>query len=498
MGTQLAPATTRARVLARRLLARARESGAATRHLTATVAPHSGAGDRLTAHLFDKQRQLERDRSKRKVAVCGRRAGKTTGVAAVLLKRLVNRAGAKGLYLCPTQGQARRILWRELKRLDTHYRLGAEFIESRSEMRLRNGSVLYLAGADKEDRIDAFRGEAFLVVVIDESASFRAHIEELVGAVLEPTLADLDGEIILIGTPGEALVGMFYTAATGGVWALHHWTVIDNPRFPRWAGRRGWRTASERWLANLREDKGYTEDDPTYRREWLAEWTYDPESLVYWGYSPETTEAEALPPGCGWRHVIGLDLGFSDATAWVVLAYSAQAGAAYLVHAEQASGLDVQDIADRSKRLREDWAPVAMVIDTGGLGKTIAVELQRRHGLPFEAAVKTEKRAHIAQMNADLRKGRVRVLPPARAVCAEWSTLQRNDKGEEDDRFANHCADAALYAWRRSLHYCWRPEAAPLERGSREWYAREAATMEQQAVEDCADTAADEADDIWG
>ena len=487
--------TVRARHLSRRLLDRSRDS-MVSRTLSVPVGRHSGDGDRLTAHLFDRQRRLDADKSRRKVAVCGRRAGKTTSVAAILLKRLLNRAGAKGLYICPTQRQAKQLLWAELKRLDRHYRLGLAFRESTSEVWPPNGSVLFLAGADKADRIDSFRGQSFLIVVIDESASFRAHIETLVRDVLSPTTEDLDGEILLIGTPGPALVGMFYEASTGGAWSSHHWTVLDNPRFPRWAGMRDWRKRRLKWLEELKEGEGYTDDDPRYRREWHGEWIRDPESLVYWGYSPDRNLADALPRGgYGWSHVIGLDLGYSDACAWSVLAYSVKAQSAYIVDTSKRVGLDVEDIAQESKRMRAKWSPVAMVIDTGGLGKTIAATLQTRHGLPFEAAVKTEKMAHIAQLNADLRKARVCVLPKARDVCAEWSLLQKNEVGEEDDRFDNHLADASLYAWRRSLHYCWRPDDTPLERGSREYYERE----ERLLIEDAEkEQAPDEIDEVWG
>jgi hypothetical protein len=465
--------------------------------LAPNVGEYSGLGERVLGHLFDKQLALVRDKARRKSAKCGRRAGKTTTAAAYLCKDALDFAGSLNGYIAPTRKQAKRLLWRELKRLNRHYALGATFNETELEAYFPNGSIILLAGADKEDTIEKFRGSAFKLVVIDEGASFKSHIEKLVGDVLKPTLEDYAGSILLIGTPGTALIGMFYDATTTAHgWERHHWTVLDNPRFPQWAGRDNWRELALQWLARLREENAYTEDDPTYQREWLGRWTRDVTTLVY-PYDPARNLVTTLPPGIDWKYGLGIDIGTTKDTAFVVEAYAPRVDPnCYIVHAEKRPGMDVTDMAERTKELKAMWKFSDRIADCGGLGKMIVKELNQRHHLAIEAAEKQGKAAFQAVFAADLRKGRTKVLPEALGIVTEWEQIQKGPDGDEDDRFPNHLSDAALYVHRRCRHYVFEPTAAVPELGSEEHYRREEDRLVRELERDL--TERDEVETLWG
>lgn len=437
-------------------------------------------GERVLAHLFPAQLKFIQDKAKAKVARCGRRAGKTMAVASGLTRSCLNHPGGLCGYITTTRLHAKRLLWKELKRLNRHYELGAEFNETDLECRFPSGSVIMLAGADKVDSIEKFRGLAFVEVVVDESASFKAHIEQLVEEVLKPTLEDFDGSVTLIGTPGRAMVGIFFEASTRATnWSRHHWTVIDNPMFPRWRGRADWQEVANAWLLELRTREQWTEEDPTYVREWLGRWTRDNTTLVYW-YDEAKNKADELPKGHTWTKVLGIDLGHDDDCAFVEEQFTKHLPELYITHAEKKAGMDVDDVVGRVLELVEKRGPyLAIVCDTGGLGKMIAKTLTRKLKRTVEPAEKKDKAAFQAEMNGDLRKAKVKVLPDAQAIIDEWEVLQKDEEGEEDDRFPNHCADAGLYAYRKCRHYLWRPKELVPQPGSPEALEREAREMEE-------------------
>ena len=127
-----------------------------------------------------------------------------------------------------------------------------------------NGSSLWLSGCDDRSEIDKFRGQPFKRALIDEAQKYGPWLRELITESIDPGLADLQGTLALSGTPSPTPIGYFYEVTTGGVKGYapaHHWTVLDNPYMPH----------ARAYLEEQRELNGWTEDSPTYRREWLGE-----------------------------------------------------------------------------------------------------------------------------------------------------------------------------------------------------------------------------------
>lgn len=436
-----------------------------------TLKPRAGS---FMDGLFARQRAVILDPSKRKTLRCGRRSGKTKTFGCKQI-HAVERTGGISLYVALSRPTAERLMWSELKRLDRLYSIGLKFNDQKLEAYHPNGGQIWLAGADDKKEREKLRGHAFVNVDLDEAGSFGAYLEYLVEEVISPALEDHDGEVCLGGSPAAACAGLFYEADTGLApgWSHHHWTVLDNEKFPRWADKPDWQQLAAAWMARLKADKGWTDDNPVFLREWLGRWVRDENSLVY-RYLAERNTYETLPARDDWEYVLGVDLGYEDATAFVVGAFSRASPHFYVVEAHKRSGMIVSEVSDEVARLSKKYRLLATVMDSGGLGKMVVEELRKRSKLGVRPAEKTAKFDFIEHMNSDMVAGRV-LAPRGNELCSEWAILQYDeDRKKEDERFENHLADACLYAWRESRHYLHKPHEALPTAGTPEYYARQA------------------------
>jgi hypothetical protein len=433
---------------------------------------YTGNGERLLSHLHHAQMRVAQDKSKRISVTCSRRAGKTVLDVALLGRTAENYPDSLCIYITITRKSAKAIVWKEFKRLNKAYSLNWRFNEVETYITCPNGSIIAVAGADKYEEIEKFRGLAPSIVVIDEVKSFKAHLGNLIEEVLEPGLMDYDGPLLLTGTPGHIPVGIFWNASANPEnheWSRHSWMLLENPMHPRWAGLPDWQLKVKQYLASVLKKKGWTWDNPRFQREYLGKWCRDVSTLLY-KYDPLTNHAKELPPGLDWRFVQGIDLG-AKGTAFVTWAYAPNHPIAYAVWAEKHEAMLLGAIVKRGRELEQQFQPVMRrVIDEGGLGQMINSFLGRS-GYNCAPAEKRNKLAFIQQMNDELSGGRIKLLPTARALLDEWIVLEMAEDGGEKPHSNNHCSDAGLYGWRCCRHYL--PgvpgDPKPGEEGYDEW-----------------------------
>ena len=316
-------------------------------------------------------------------------------------------------------------------------------------------SIIYVSGAKDEQEIEKFRGLPLFKVYIDECQSFREYLRELINDVLEPALLDYDGTLALIGTPGPLCAGYFYEASHNKKWSNHHWTIHDNPHILRKSKK-----TPEQALAELRERRGITEDDPSYQRESLGLWVQDRNALVYKYDSSKNNydQLPELPNGDKYTYILGADIGWEDADALAVLAYSEHSKNVYLVEEYVQNKQDITSLANLIHSLNEKYQFVKMVMDAGALGKKIQEEIKQRHGLHIEAAIKIRKLEFIELLNDDLRTGLFKIRSNSRLAHdynkIQWDTNRSvNGKRVISDAYHSDISDAALYAWREAKHF---------------------------------------------
>lgn len=196
--------------------------------------------------------------AKRKVVCMGRRYGKTVLGLVLVLAALL--AGMRVAWLVPTYRNSNP-LWRAVEASLAPLRKAGRAKLNRAErfVVLWNGGFLGIYTADNPD---AMRGEWFHLVVADEAARIpEAVIEE----VVEPTLADADGELVAISTPKGK--NWFYRLWRRGV---EDGVYVASFQAPTYANPSPMiQRAAER--AKLR----FGEHSTTYRQEWLAEFVDD-------------------------------------------------------------------------------------------------------------------------------------------------------------------------------------------------------------------------------
>lgn len=148
----------------------------------------------LNFKLLKWQQKVISDKTRFKVICAGRRCGKSRLAAVTLiLEGLRCPQGSGVMYVAPTQGQARVIIWQVL--MD----LGREVITAshvnNSEITLANGAIIYVRGADRPDTL---RGVSLSYVVLDEYADMKPIVWE---QVIRASLSDKQGSAMFIGTP---------------------------------------------------------------------------------------------------------------------------------------------------------------------------------------------------------------------------------------------------------------------------------------------------------
>jgi hypothetical protein len=431
----------------------------------------------LSKVCFDKQIAFILDESKLKTAVCGRRSGKTHADAAYLLYTALNRPASTSLYITLTRSNAKKIVWPTLLELNYIYKLGGVVNESDLAITFGNSSRIFLSGASDATEVEKFRGLGLALCLLDEGQSFKDYIRNLIEDVISKCLYDFDGTFAVTGTPGPVAIGYFHECSQSDAYSHHKWTMFDNPYIKVKSGK-----TPQQLLDQDLHRKGVTLMDPSIRREVFAEWVTDSDALVF-KYDKKVNDFTDLPSVN--EFVIGVDMGTDDADAIGVLGWAAESPNIYLVEELINYGQGVTELADQIKYVLDKYEPLKIVIDTGGLGKKLAVELTNRYSLPVVAAEKSRKFEFIELLNDALRTGKFKAKSSSQfaqdCFLVEWDR-SKAQKLIVKDSFHSDITDAVLYAYREALHWLYTPAVPKIDKHTPEWYKKIEAQMEQDAV----------------
>lgn len=451
---------------------------------------------RVEDYLFPEQLRFVSDPSLNTIAICSRRAGKSTAVSADLTLTAYKTPDCTALYITGTRSDAKKIIWKEILKFNRVHSLGGTPNISELTLSFENGSVVRLHGAKDESEIDKIRGQLPPIkkVFIDEAQKIRDGILiSLIDDVLEPALLDYGASIALLGTPGSIPSGYFYrmahnlkengTPLESQVWSTHSWTFFNNPYIALKS-----KTTHQALLERVLKRRGLTIDHPTIQREYFGKWTLDLESLLF-HYDAKKNHYETLPTfKTPWNYILGIDLGFDDADALAVLAWHESTPITYLVHEEVTSGQGVTELVDQVQVLQKKFDISKMVIDQGGLGKKIAEEMRRRHSIPVVAADKARKMEHIKFLNDALRTGRFMAKQNSRFAQESFLVEIDRDKSTPDkikvsEKFHSDILDAALYSYVASPAYGYQPQVNKPKQYTAEWYRVQEDEMWEGQVE---------------
>lgn len=247
---------------------------------------------KLNLTLTPAQAKIDASTARFKIVRCGRKFGKTTYAQ----KKALDWLGPPNsvVWFCsPTIKQGKIIAWSEFKRMIPPEALGKKPNDTDLVITLRNGSQLYLMGADDPDSL---RGPAPNGVIFEEAAFIRG---EAWHEVVRPNLAPKKAPALFIGTPKG--FNWFYDLEQNALknrdkWAVFHYSIYDNPHI------------DPQEIAECRQS---CDNDAVWRQEYMAEY----ESSVGRVFSKLSAEHHSaslsIPSGKVYRSV---DWGMRDKT----------------------------------------------------------------------------------------------------------------------------------------------------------------------------------------
>jgi hypothetical protein len=246
------------------------------------------------------QQQIAQSEKRWRVAVCGRRFGKTY-LAMRELARFARLPNQLCWYVAPTRSQGKGIVWDQLKDRLGALRWIAKTNESELTITLRNGSEISIKSADAYDRM---RGYSVNFAVFDEFADFDPDV----WTAVRPTLSDKQGHALFIGTPKGGRSSWAYDIYSNGVNNLNDWQSFS---FSTLDGG----NVSEEEIQSAMQDM----PERMFRQEYMATWE-ESSGQIYYAFNREHNVKRLENPDTRTLY-IGADFNISPLCASVMVRY---------------------------------------------------------------------------------------------------------------------------------------------------------------------------------
>lgn len=445
----------------------------------------------LFSSNFPQQEAFIKDPAKLKALFCTRRAAKSFTAGLYMVHEALSNPGCNCLFIGLTRSSAKSIIWKDiLKTINRRYKLNAKFNQSELSMTFPNGSVIKITGVDAEEsEMNKLLGGKYRLVCIDEASMYTINVSTLVYGVLKPATIDPNangdrGTICLMGTSSNFTRGLFYDITTSKEtgWSLHQWTAFDNPH------------VAKEWQEELDEiatKRPLYMETPQFKQWYLNQWVVDEEKLVY-RFNETRNLYKEFPKlsTSGWTYILGVDLGWEDATAFVLTAYHEHDPHLYIVDAYSKSKMSFDQVVEKVNKYiaNTSMSPSKVIID--GAAKQGVESMRQRSSIPFVYTDKQGKVDFIEMLNADLIQGKIKLSSGCKALQDEMMSLVWKTDGDritlpkkEHPALPNHLCDALLYAWRMGFHHTSTTAPKVLPVGSKEWYATQADNIWQRERE---------------
>lgn len=296
--------------------------------------------------------------AKTKILSCGRRWGKSV-LGGAMVGAILQQHG-RCAWIAPNYKNTRP-MWRWLTLALAEDAKAGRVTINKSDRTVETSLGGFL-GVYSGDNVDSIRGESFHLVVLDEAARLP---EDAWTDAIMPTLADYDGDAVLISTP------------KGRNWFYNEWQNGAKGR----PDMRSWKApTTDNPMPTIRQAAARVQEfvtERTYRQEWLAEFV---ESGGVFRNIRKLAIGQPQPNGIHQHaYIFGVDWGRSDDFT-VVTVYDLTAKT--LCHIDRYNHIDYNIQANRVRALAEKFRPLAIVAETNAMGMPI-LDTLRRDGLPI-------------------------------------------------------------------------------------------------------------------
>jgi hypothetical protein len=365
----------------------------------------------LNFALLNWQQKVFADKTRFKIVAAGRRCGKSRLSAITLLIEALNcPEGSAVMYVAPTLGQARSIIW------DLLHDLGRPVIKSSHvnnlEITLVNGRKILVRGADNPDSL---RGVSLTYLVMDEVAFIKQDIWE---KVLRASLSDKKGRALFISTPSGR--NWFYDIFKLGQseideeWKSWHFTTADNETIdPKEIA------AAKRTLSSFAFKQEYlssfdTSGTDVFKSEWFK--LASEPSQGEWVVAIDLAGFEEVGKASGMKKKL-------DETAMAIVKITDTGE--WWVKAIEHGRWDIQTTANKILHIIRDYKPQSIGIEKGALKNAV---------LPYLSDLmrKSNTFAHIQDLTHANRKKTDRVVWALQGRM-EHGRVTFNEDGDWDE-----------------------------------------------------------------
>jgi hypothetical protein len=414
---------------------------------------------RLQKRLFKEQKAVFNDfTSRRKLAMCSRRAGKTEGNVDEILK-VAAKPNSRIVYINLTFENAIEQMYskviEEAKRCEIAI---AHDDKNAGIIHFANGSVVHFKGNKDRAQADKLQGFGNRLVIIDEAQS-QINMNYLIDTIISPTLMDYEDSVLLLtGTPPRRKGTYFEAAWNNPTWTKYSWTMFENPYIKN----------PDAEIDRKCEEKGITRDSAFIQREFYGKIVYDTEAQVFKNYKVYNGK---LPTNFVPTHIYeGVDFGYADYNGIIVMAANPEQRQAYVIYERKFNRSGIGDIIEAvrdgfecgkrtllERNQNADLSNCVVLADNNE--KSIVYDLSQKYGLPAYCAYKYDKALAIEQLAEECRTGRILNIEGGEVVNEFEQTLYKRDDldnitSELDDGFHPDITMALLYASRQYFYDC--------------------------------------------
>lgn len=325
----------------------------------------------------------------------GRRFGKSTGLSDSMLHYALTNPDSIQFLLAPTYDQTEITYSECISQLDRSILVHMKQNNHKTpfpQITFTNGSILNFRSTKNPENI---RGHKAHRVILDEAAYIS---DDTVSNVVEPMLADYDGDLWKISTPFGK--NHFYRSYQQGLeldhelvdgrqnFASFHFTSLDNP-----------------WISKnyiLRKAKEYGESSIIFRTEYLGEFVDDQNCVFSWEAIQSSIDPKLnlLTEGLNsHNYVLGVDIAKHVDYTVISVLDSTKPQDKQLVYYDRFNERKYKKVIDTILDVQEAFRNCPIVIDSTGVGDPIyeAIEGYNAFGYVF---TNKSKRALVERLQA--------------------------------------------------------------------------------------------------
>ena len=386
----------------------------------------------------------------------GRRAGKTLGNASksIVIDRTIPIFGDI-IFASATIQKTKDLYWPQLYTANRICKFGWDFKNADNRI-LTNNSIILFRGLKDMRKADDDMGRKIKSAFIEEPQTIR-----------EDILCHYIDNVLSWGMTGVPKAGIYMTGNPPPFRMIYlenlfknkmikkiHTDMWDNPSLTNQDIVSQCKNNATLLGFKKVED---AMDHPVFQRNVYGRWVYSTDLVIF--DSARIKTFKETPDLKDFHVVMGVDIGGGKAQdAIVCLGWNKYENKIYLLDEKclETADEDLEDLAAHIKYYYEKYKnkgcePLAIAIDTGGIGERV-VSILRRHYNVFRlvAAKKNQKMAHLELMRTEAYKGRLLFREGSQLLNEFPQIIYTPTRDDIDDKLGLHSdlLDATLYSFR--------------------------------------------------